>query len=114
MTYITHHAYYGSPLGAGKTQPLPNRVLLVPKHSRHGPVDDHDEWVVLIVGGTEAASALDGNANGFEITRTYRAVVRDVVYTGRFFGTAFDIKSPGIGGDRGGGRWGGRRRVRVG
>src|SRR5271170_7066157 len=96
MPYITGHAYYGSPLGTDKAQSLPDRILPAPESTRHGLIDDHNQRLVFVVGGIEAAPALDGNTNRFEITCAHWPVIRRVVYAKRFVWTAFDIKRPGI------------------
>src|SRR5438132_2093076 len=94
--YVAHHAYDGSPLGFVKTQSLSDRILLFPKRTRHGLIDDHNKGVILVIRRIETSTVLDGNANRFKIACADRPVIRGVEYTRRVCWTAFDINRPGI------------------
>jgi hypothetical protein len=92
---ITDNPHNGAPFVFTERHSLADRVGGWPERARHGLVDGDHQRAVLIIGGAEAAAALHGNTDGFEITSADRTVIHQVKFARRLRGPAFHHEGPG-------------------
>lgn len=90
------NAHNCAPFVFTETHSLADRVRRSPECARHRLVDGDHQRAVLVIGSGEAAPALHGNADGFEITRADRTVIHRVKFARRLWWPSFYKEGPGI------------------